>query len=58
MTDTKRIVALALKALALAMAVLSVVFIALSLTDNYLHVIFLAIGLAVLSIASIIDYNK
>jgi hypothetical protein len=58
MTDTKKTAALALKAAALAMAVLSVVFIALDFTDNYLHVIFLAIGLAVLSIASIMDYNK
>jgi hypothetical protein len=57
-TDTKRIMALALKALAIAMAALSVIFIALSLTDNYLYIIFLATGVAILSISSIIEYNK
>jgi hypothetical protein len=58
MTDTGKIAALALKALTLAMAVLSIIFIALGLTEDYLHVIFLAIGLAVLTVASIIDHNR
>jgi hypothetical protein len=47
-------VALALKAVSRALAVLSIIFIGLHMTQNNLHILFLAVGLETLSIAFII----
>lgn len=58
MIDIREIVILGLKALAIAMVALSVIFNTLNLNDDYLYIVFLAVGVAVLSISSIVEHNK
>jgi hypothetical protein len=58
MKDTRRIVALTLKALAITMAALSFIFIVLGFTGDYLYIAFLAIGVTVLSVSSIVEHKK
>jgi len=57
MQNVKPALALAFEALTMAMAALSIIFVALDLTDNNLHVVFLAVGLFTLSIASIMEHR-
>lgn len=58
MKDTRRIVALTLKALAITMAALSFIFIVLGFTGDYMYIAFLAIGVTVLSVSSIVEHKK
>lgn len=57
MNKAKPALILAFKAVSIALAAMSIIFIGIGETSNEIHVIFLALGLLVLSIALIMQHD-
>ncbi|MDD5126852.1 MAG: hypothetical protein PHR43_01950 [Dehalococcoidales bacterium] len=58
MRDTRGVVSLAFKAVALAMAVVTIVMIVLGTGNMSSYVMFLSIGLFAIALAAVMDYEK